>query len=115
MFWRIWLRRGDRARTEPAGGSRVEIVPVPSAFPMRGRAIPFKDRTAERDVFERLLVEVRRGESRSLVVNGEPGVGKTALLEYLAARASGCRVIRVAGVQSEMELAFAGLHQLCMP
>ena len=50
-----------------------------------------------------------------LVVRGEPGVGKTALLEYLAGQASGCRVARAAGVQSEMELAFAGLHQLCAP
>jgi DNA-binding CsgD family transcriptional regulator len=47
------------------------------------------------------------------VLYGEPGVGKTALLDYLAGRAAGCRVVRVAGVQSEMELAFAGLHQLC--
>jgi DNA-binding CsgD family transcriptional regulator len=50
-----------------------------------------------------------------LVVRGEPGVGKTALLDYLAGRASGCLVARAAGVQSEMELAFAGLHQLCAP
>jgi DNA-binding CsgD family transcriptional regulator/tetratricopeptide (TPR) repeat protein len=49
------------------------------------------------------------------VVRGEPGVGKTALLDYLAGRASGCLVARAAGVQSEMELAFAGLHQLCAP
>ena len=49
------------------------------------------------------------------MVRGEPGVGKTALLDYLARRASGCRVARAAGVQSEMELAFAALHQLCAP
>ena len=49
------------------------------------------------------------------MVVGEPGVGKTALLEYAAGRASGCRVVRAAGVQSEMELAFAGLQQLCAP
>jgi DNA-binding CsgD family transcriptional regulator len=48
-------------------------------------------------------------------VHGEPGAGKTALLDYLAAHASGCQVVRAAGVQSEMELAFAGLHQLCAP
>ena len=58
---------------------------------------------------------MRAGEGRALVVRGEPGVGKTALLDYLAGRASGCRVARAAGVQSEMELAFAGLHQLCAP
>jgi DNA-binding CsgD family transcriptional regulator len=58
---------------------------------------------------------VRAGESRALVVRGEPGVGKTALLEYVAEQASGCWVARAAGVQSEMELAFAGLHQLLSP
>jgi DNA-binding CsgD family transcriptional regulator len=58
---------------------------------------------------------VRAGEGRALVLRGEPGVGKTALLDYLAGRAAGCLVARAAGVQSEMELAFAGLHQLCAP
>jgi len=62
-----------------------------------------------------LVAAVRAGESRVLVVRGEPGVGKTALLGYLAASAAGCRVVRAAGVQSEMELAFAGLHQLLAP
>ena len=55
------------------------------------------------------------GEGRALVVRGEPGVGKTVLLDYLAGRAAGCLVLRAVGVQSEMELAFAGLHQLCAP
>ena len=50
-----------------------------------------------------------------LVVRGEPGVGKSALLSYLAGHAPGCRVVRAAGVESEMELAFAGLHQLLAP
>ena len=58
---------------------------------------------------------MRAGEGRALVVRGEPGVGKTVLLDYLAGGASGCRVVRAVGVQSEMELAFAGLHQLCAP
>ena len=58
---------------------------------------------------------VRAGESRVLVMRGDPGVGKTVLLDYLADRASECRIARAAGVQSEMELAFAGLHQLCAP
>jgi DNA-binding CsgD family transcriptional regulator len=66
-------------------------------------------------VLDRLLDAVRAGESRALVVHGEPGAGKTALLEYMAGRAADCRVARTAGVQSEMELAFAGLHQLCAP
>jgi hypothetical protein len=62
-----------------------------------------------------LVAAVRTGESRVLVVRGGPGVGKTALLDYLAAHAPGCRVLRAAGVQSEIELAFAGLHQLLVP
>jgi DNA-binding CsgD family transcriptional regulator/tetratricopeptide (TPR) repeat protein len=66
-------------------------------------------------VLDRFVAEVRAGEGRALVLRGEPGVGKTVLLDYLAGRASGCRVARAAGVQSEMELAFAGLHQLCAP
>jgi hypothetical protein len=72
-------------------------------------------RHAECGVLDRLVEAVRAGESRALVVHGEPGVGKTALLEYLARQSSGCRVARAAGVQSEMELAFAGLHQLSAP
>ncbi len=73
-------------------------------------------RHTEREVLDRLVDAVRHaGESRALVVHGEAGVGKTALLEYLAAHAPGCRVARAAGVQSEMQLAFAGLHQLCAP
>jgi len=49
------------------------------------------------------------------VLRGEAGVGKTVLLEYLVDQAAGCRVLRVGGVQSEMELAFSGLYQLCAP
>jgi DNA-binding CsgD family transcriptional regulator len=71
------------------------------------------DRHAECGVLDGLLEAIRAGESRALVVSGEPGVGKTALLEYLGEQASGCRLARAAGVQSEMELPFAGLHQLC--
>jgi DNA-binding CsgD family transcriptional regulator len=66
-------------------------------------------------VLDQLIGAVRAGESRVLVVRGEPGAGKTVLLDYLSGRASGCRVVRTVGVQSEMELVFAGLHQLCAP
>src|ERR1700722_10432315 len=72
-------------------------------------------RLSERGVLDRFVAGVRAGEGQALVVRGEPGVGKTALLDYMAARASKCLVARAAGVQSEMELAFAGLHQLCVP
>src|SRR6266481_7419677 len=79
------------------------------------RATALTGRRSERDVLDRLIEAVRAGESRALVVRGEPGVGKTALLEYVVEQASGCRVARAGGVQSEMELAFAALHQLCAP
>lgn len=62
-----------------------------------------------------VLAAAVAGESRVLVLRGEAGVGKTALLDYLADCASGCRVVRAGGAESEMELAFAGLHQLCAP
>ena len=80
--------------------------------PVRGRATELVGRRSECDALDGLVEAVRAGESRVLVVRGEPGMGKTALLEYLVERASGFGVARAVGVQSEMELAFAGLHQL---
>jgi DNA-binding CsgD family transcriptional regulator len=80
-----------------------------------GPAAGMKDRRGERAALDRFVQGVQAGEGHALVVRGEPGVGKTALLDYLAGRASQCRVVRAVGVQSEMELAFAGLHQLCGP
>jgi DNA-binding CsgD family transcriptional regulator len=82
---------------------------------IRGPAEGLTGRPRERGVLDRFVAGVRAGEGRALVVRGEPGVGKTVLLDYLADRALGCRVERAAGVQSEMELAFAALHQLCAP
>jgi len=90
--------------------------PGPGRSPVtRGRAEGLTDRRGERAELDRLVAAVRDGKSRALVMHGDPGVGKTALLDYLARRASGCQVARASGVQSEMELAFAGLHQLCAP
>jgi len=86
-----------------------------SAAERQGRAAKLTDRDSERGVLDQLVDAVRAGESRVLVVRGDPGVGKTVLLDYLAGRAGGCQIARAAGVQSEMELAFAGLHQLCAP
>jgi DNA-binding CsgD family transcriptional regulator len=81
----------------------------------RGRPPGLRDREPERAVLNQFVASVRAGEGQALVVRGEPGVGKTALLDYLTAQSQGCRVVYAAGVQSEMELAFAGLHQLCAP
>src|SRR6201987_1554944 len=79
------------------------------------RTAKLMDRLEERDTLDRLCDPGGGGEKRGLPVVGEPGVGKTALLDYVSSRAAGCRVARAVGVQSEMELAFAGLHQLCAP
>jgi DNA-binding CsgD family transcriptional regulator len=72
-------------------------------------------RRSECEALDRLIAGVRTGHSGVVVLCGEAGLGKTALLEYVSKRASGCRIARAAGVESEMELAFAGLHQLCAP
>ena len=73
------------------------------------------DRLPERTALSQLLDGARAGRSGVLVVRGEPGVGKTALLDWVVESAAGLRVVRVAGVESEMELAFAALQQLCAP
>jgi DNA-binding CsgD family transcriptional regulator len=72
-------------------------------------------RTGELEILRRLIAKARSGRSAVLVVRGEPGIGKTELLRNLTAEASGFWVARVAGVESEMELPFAGLYQLCAP
>src|SRR6266568_8782955 len=80
--------------------------------PVSRRVTALTGRHSERDVLDRLIEALGAGESRALVLRGEPGVGKTALLEYLVEQGPGFRVVRAAAVQSEMELAYAGLHQL---
>lgn len=72
-------------------------------------------RRGECEALDRLVAGVRAGHSRVLVLRGEAGAGKTALLDYLPAQAPGCRIARAAGAESETDLPFAGLHQLCVP
>jgi hypothetical protein len=72
-------------------------------------------RTGEREMLDGLLADVRGGQSAVLVIRGEAGIGKTALLRYAARQAAGFRVAQVTGVEAEMELPFAGTHQLCAP
>ena len=76
---------------------------------------PLLGRIDELKILRQLLADVRGGHSSVLVVRGEPGIGKTELLRALVAGAAGFRVCRAVGVESEMELAYAGLHQLCAP
>jgi DNA-binding CsgD family transcriptional regulator len=84
-------------------------------MPDRRAGPRLRGRRDECEALDRLLDGVEAGRGQALVVRGEPGVGKTALLDHVEGRASGCRVVRAAGVESEMELAYAGLHQLCAP
>jgi DNA-binding CsgD family transcriptional regulator len=76
---------------------------------------PLLGRRSECAALDGLLASVRTGSSRALVLRGEAGVGKSALLDYLVQHASGCGVARATGVELEMELAYAGLQQLCAP
>ena len=77
--------------------------------------LPLVGRSQERRALDRTLDALQSGQSSTLVMRGEPGIGKTALLEYLRDRATGCRVVTASAVQSETALAFAALHQLCAP
>jgi hypothetical protein len=74
-----------------------------------------RGRRGECEALERVLDAARAGNSAIVVLRGEAGSGKTALLDFLLERASNFHIARVLGVESEMELAFAGLHQLCAP
>ena len=83
-------------------------MPVPRTPAFRGRA-------RERQALDGLLDRVRGGESAVLVIRGEAGIGKTSLMHYCARQASGCQLAQIHGVESEMELPLAALHQLCTP
>ncbi|RMI28975.1 ATP-binding protein [Nocardia stercoris] len=74
-----------------------------------------RGRTEELSRLDDALYRVRHGASGALVLRGEAGIGKTTLLAYLSERATGCRVAAVTGMESELELPFAALHQLCSP
>ncbi|GAA0928590.1 LuxR family transcriptional regulator [Kribbella koreensis] len=74
-----------------------------------------RGRASECEVLNGLVQNAQTGHSQVLVLRGEAGIGKTAMLQFLLDRASDCRVSRASGVESEMELPFAGLHQLCAP
>ena len=72
-------------------------------------------REHETGILDTLLAAAGAGQSGVLVITGEAGVGKTALIDYAVGSASGFRIARAVGVESEGELAFAALHQLCAP
>ncbi|WBP91544.1 AAA family ATPase [Kitasatospora cathayae] len=93
---------------EPGGKGGTDGTGDPLSPQLRGRA-------REQEVLDRLLLDLRRGHSRVLVLRGESGIGKTALLTYLADRAPAGRVVRTVGVETEFEIAYSALQQMCAP
>src|SRR2546425_10780981 len=106
-------RRRGCQRGAPFLGAVDEARLVAMSAPVSARRL--LSRRSECAALDQLVASVRAGPSRALVLRGEAGVGKSALLEYLVQHASGCGIARAVGVESEMELAYAGLQQLCAP
>jgi AAA ATPase domain len=104
-----WRLLGESPTSDPEGTARA--LPIMLA----GDRHALLDRAVECRVLGRLLDDVRAGSSSALVISGEAGVGKTALLDYLAQEAAGFRLARIAGVESETDMAFAALQRLCAP
>src|SRR5690349_22962925 len=88
---------------------------APAIRPARWCAAELRGRRSECGALDRLARDVRAGHSRTLVIHGEAGIGKTALLEYLVGQVPDCQVLTGAGIPSERELAFGVLHQVCQP
>ncbi len=105
----------SESTTRPLSDVRAVGQPAPGRRPSEAGSTRLFGRQAERRRLKRLLDAIRRGESAALVVSGDAGIGKSALLDHLVAQAGECRVLRVAGIQAEAELAYAGLHHLCAP
>ncbi|MCR2764379.1 LuxR C-terminal-related transcriptional regulator [Microbacterium sp. zg.B48] len=114
LFLGIGHSRGWRG----SGAEASVNTPVRSLVFAADTAVSWRmllGRRQERELLDGLITAVRKGDSRVLVLEGEAGVGKTALLDLLVDRADGCRVARVIGMQFGTELAYAGVHQLCAP
>jgi DNA-binding CsgD family transcriptional regulator len=103
------IGRAVALQLAPGGAETVEEIPAGGKGRPRAR---LRGRRREQEQLGQLVTGIRSGRSGALVVRGEAGIGKTALLEYLIEQASGCVVARATGVQADMELPFAGLQQL---
>ena len=99
------------------GDSREWSRALPGQEPVGARAVPdvLVGRSGDCEALDELVEGIRQGLSRSLVILGEPGVGKTRLLEYAVQASSGVRTVRVAGLESELRLGFAALHRMLVP
>jgi hypothetical protein len=90
------------------------VAGIPAIIVPGGRPV-LLDRRSECGELDRPVADLRTRQSRALVLWGDVGIGKTALLDHALEHAAGCRVIRASGVEAERELAFAALHQVCVP
>jgi hypothetical protein len=106
-----WHREQAKPRDGTFNVMTVSLYPEKSGTTATPKSLLGRQR--ERAALSQLLFDVRSGRSRVLVLRGEPGIGKTALLDDLCARADDVVLVRGAGVESEAELAFAGLHHMC--
>ncbi len=112
----VYMKTGAHPPGEPAvpGGERADAgVPAAAALPP-GHAV-LLDRELERGQIDRVLELARQGRSAALVLQGEPGTGKTTLLDYAVESGRDFEIVRVLGIESEAELGFAALHQLVLP
>jgi DNA-binding CsgD family transcriptional regulator len=112
----VYMETGAHPPGEPAvpGEERADAgVPAAAAFaPTRTLLL---DRELERGQIDRVLEAARRGRSAALVLHGEPGTGKTMLLDYAVESGGGFEIVRLLGIESETEFGFAALHQLLLP
>jgi hypothetical protein len=110
------METGAHPPGEPAvpGEERADAgVPAAATLPP-GHAV-LLDRELERNQIDRVLETARQGRSAALMLQGEPGTGKTTLLDYAAESGRDFEIVRLLGIESETELGFAGLHQLLLP
>ena len=106
---------GPHAVTRCSGRARLRLCWTRDGGCLRRRArAVLVGRGTECAALDRVIANAHHGQSGVLVLRGEAGIGKSALMEYAVERAEGCRVLRAVGVEWEMELPFAGLHQLCV-
>lgn len=102
--------------TSPNPTGPRTAVPAPTVLLASGeRRVPLYGRQAECEALDQVVAAVQAGRSAVLVLRGAAGIGKSVLLEYAAGSASGCRTARTTGVEAEADLAFGGLHRLCVP
>ena len=109
------MGRRPLSEVPPGAGDQGPAAPDRSGDRGYGQRVRLIDRRPERHALDSLLDSVRAGVSGALVLRGEPGVGKSALLDYAVERAADLQIVRTVAVESEKTLGFAAVHQLLLP